>query len=60
LFISPLRKIEYAKSIVGIENYVEVYVAAPLATLTYIGDSRGLYEKHTKRRIKDFTGLIAL
>jgi adenylylsulfate kinase len=56
-FISPFEEDRIAaKSIVGIENYVEVYIATPLATCIK-RDAKGLYEKAQKGEIKDFTGI---
>ena len=56
-FISPTKDIrEMAKMIVGRENFIEVYVNAPLAVCEQ-RDTKGLYGKARKGEIKDFTGI---
>lgn len=56
-FISPFEEDRIAaKSIVGAENYVELYIATPLETCIK-RDAKGLYEKAQKGEIKDFTGI---
>ena len=56
-FISPFEEDRItAKSIVGDENYVEVYIATPLETCME-RDTKGLYKKAQKGEIKDFTGI---
>lgn len=56
-FISPFEEDRIsAKSIVGAENYVEVYIATPLETCIQ-RDAKGLYAKAQKGEIKDFTGI---
>ncbi|MCK4678040.1 MAG: adenylyl-sulfate kinase [Bacteroidales bacterium] len=56
-FISPTNKIrQTAKEIIGEENYIEVFINAPLAVCEE-RDTKGLYEKARKGEIKDFTGI---
>lgn len=56
-FISPFEEDRIvAKSIVGADNYIELYVATPLETCIK-RDAKGLYEKAQKGEIKDFTGI---
>lgn len=56
-FISPTKDIrEMAKMIVGEENFIEVYVNAPLAVCEQ-RDTKGLYSKARKGEIRDFTGI---
>jgi adenylylsulfate kinase len=56
-FISPTDKIrDMAKSIIGEDNYIEVFVNAPLAVCEK-RDVKGLYSKARKGEIKDFTGI---
>lgn len=56
-FISPTKDIrEMAKKIVGEENFIEVYVNAPLAVCEQ-RDTKGLYSKARRGEIKDFTGI---
>ena len=58
-FISPTKDIrEMAKMIVGRENFIEVYVNAPLAVCEQ-RDTKGLYGKARKGEIKDFTGITS-
>ncbi len=56
-FISPTNKIrQTAKEIIGEENYIEVFINAPL-TVCEERDTKGLYEKARKGMIKNFTGI---
>ena len=56
-FISPTNKIrETAKGIIGEENYIEVFINAPLAVCEE-RDTKGLYEKARKGEIRNFTGI---
>lgn len=56
-FISPLRNMrEMAKSIIGEESFIEIYVKAPLATCIK-RDTKGLYQKAIEGKIKNFTGI---
>lgn len=56
-FISPFEEDRNAaKTIVGAENYIEVYIATPLETCIQ-RDAKGLYAKAQKGEIKDFTGI---
>ena len=56
-FISPTNKIrQMAKEIIGEENYIEVFINAPL-TVCEERDTKGLYEKARKGEIKNFTGI---
>ncbi|GEL10409.1 adenylylsulfate kinase/bifunctional enzyme CysN/CysC [Flavobacterium glycines] len=56
-FISPFEEDRIsAKSIVGPENYIEVYIATPLETCIQ-RDAKGLYAKAQKGEISDFTGI---
>jgi adenylylsulfate kinase len=58
-FISPTRNMrEMARSIIGTENFIEVYINAPLAICEQ-RDIKGLYSKARKGEIKDFTGIHA-
>ncbi len=58
-FISPYREDrELARSIVGPERFVEVYLSADLATCER-RDPRGLYAKARAGEIPDFTGVSA-
>jgi bifunctional enzyme CysN/CysC len=58
-FISPYREDrELARSIVGPERFVEVYLSADLATCEQ-RDPRGLYAKARAGEIPDFTGVSA-
>lgn len=58
-FISPTREIrEMAKQIIGADNFVEVYVNAPVAICEQ-RDVKGLYKKARAGEIKDFTGISA-
>ncbi len=56
-FISPTREIrQYAKDIIGAEDFIEVYVNAPLEVCEE-RDVKGLYQKARKGEIKEFTGI---
>lgn len=58
-FITPnehLRKL--ARSIIGGEHFIEVYLSTPLATCIQ-RDPKGLYAKAIKGEISDFTGVSA-
>jgi adenylylsulfate kinase len=58
-FISPTDKIrEMARSIIGEENFIEVFVNAPLSVCE-TRDVKGLYSKARRGEIKDFTGIDA-
>jgi adenylylsulfate kinase len=45
-----------AKSIVGAQDFIEVYINAPLE-ICEARDVKGLYQKARKREIKGFTGI---
>ena len=58
-FVSPtiaIRKL--AKEVIGSENFIEVYINAPLAVCED-RDVKGLYAKARNGEIKDFTGIDA-
>jgi len=56
-FISPFQKNrEQAKSIIGEDKFIEVYVDADLETCE-TRDPKGLYKKARLGEIKDFTGI---
>jgi adenylylsulfate kinase len=56
-FISPTREIrDYARSIVGEEDFIEVFVNAPLEVCES-RDVKGLYQKARAGEIKGFTGI---
>lgn len=56
-FISPTQSIRaMAKSIVGAQDFIEVYINAPLE-ICEARDVKGLYQKARKREIKGFTGI---
>jgi len=56
-FISPTIKIrELAKSIIGPENFIDVFVNTPIEVCEQ-RDVKGLYAKARKGEIKDFTGI---
>lgn len=58
-FIAPTRKDrEMIKTIVGVDNFIEVYVKASLGTCIK-RDPKGLYVKALKGEIKEFTGVSA-
>ena len=56
-FISPFKADrEQVKSIVGAENYIEVFVDAPLEVCEQ-RDVKGLYKKARAGEVKNFTGI---
>ena len=56
-FISPTRHIRHlAKKIIGPEDYIEVFVNAPLG-LCEKRDPKGLYKKARNNQLPDFTGI---
>lgn len=56
-FVSPTLEIrELAKSIIGRDNYLEVYVNTPLEVCEQ-RDVKGLYKKARAGEIKGFTGI---
>ncbi|MBI1224040.1 MAG: adenylyl-sulfate kinase [Bacteroidetes bacterium] len=56
-FVSPTEEIRsYAKSIIGAENFFEVFVNASLEVCEK-RDVKGLYKKARKGEIPDFTGI---
>ena len=58
-FVSPTIAIrDQAKSIIGEENFYEVYINAPFEVCEE-RDVKGLYAKARKGEIKNFTGLDA-
>jgi len=58
-FISPNNELrEMASSIIGKENFLEVYVNTPIEECER-RDVKGLYAKARKGEIKDFTGVSA-
>ena len=58
-FISPTRAIrQMAKEIIGPDDFIEVYVNAPLAVCEQ-RDVKGLYKKARAGKIKQFTGIDA-
>lgn len=58
-FVSPMQKDrEMIKAIVGTENFIEIYVSAPLEVCEK-RDVKGLYAKARSGEIKDFTGISA-
>lgn len=58
-FISPNNELrEMAASIIGKENFLEVYVSTPLEECER-RDVKGLYAKARRGEIKDFTGISA-
>ena len=58
-FISPTRAIrQMAKDIIGKEDFVEIYINAPLEVCEQ-RDVKGLYAKARSGIIKDFTGIDA-
>lgn len=58
-FISPTIAIrDMAKSIIGPENFIEVFVNTPLE-ICEERDVKGLYKKARSGEIKDFTGISA-
>ncbi len=56
-FISPTEKIRaFAKNIIGEENFIEIYINAPLEVCE-ARDVKGLYQKARAGQIKGFTGI---
>ncbi len=56
-FISPTIEIrDYAKSIIGEEDFIEIYINAPLE-ICEKRDVKGLYKKARAGEIKNFTGI---
>lgn len=56
-FISPTQEMRHlAKEIIGTEDFLEVYINAPLAVCEK-RDVKGLYAKARRGEIKDFTGI---
>jgi len=56
-FVSPTKAIrERAREIIGTEDFIEVYINAPLA-ICEERDVKGLYKKARSGEIKDFTGI---
>lgn len=56
-FISPTNEIrDMAKQIIGEENFIEVFVDAPIEICEQ-RDVKGLYEKARRGEIKNFTGI---
>ena len=56
-FISPTKEArDMAKSIIGRENLIEVYVSTPIEVCEQ-RDTKGLYAKARKGEIKNFTGI---
>lgn len=58
-FISPNNELrELASSIIGKENFLEIYVSTPIEECER-RDVKGLYAKARKGEIKEFTGVSA-
>lgn len=58
-FVSPTNEIrDLAKSIIGAENFLEVYINAPLEVCE-ARDVKGLYAKARRGEIPDFTGITS-
>lgn len=58
-FITPLnQEREMIKNLVGIDNFLEVFVDCPL-TVCEKRDVKGLYEKARKGMIPNFTGITS-
>ena len=56
-FISPTIAIrQYAQSIIGADDFIEIYINAPLEVCEQ-RDVKGLYKKARKGEIKGFTGI---
>ncbi|MBW6481070.1 MAG: adenylyl-sulfate kinase [Bacteroidales bacterium] len=56
-FISPTHHIRHlAKKIIGPEDYIEVYINAPLS-LCEKRDPKGLYKEAREKRLLHFTGI---
>lgn len=59
-FISPTKQIrDLAKSIIGAENFIEVYVNTPF-NICENRDTKGLYKLAKEGKIKNFTGLDSI
>lgn len=58
-FVSPTIKIrEQAKQIIGVENFIEIFINAPLE-ICENRDVKGLYKKARNGEIENFTGINA-
>ncbi len=58
-FVSPTRELrELAASIIGSDDFVEVYVSTPLDECER-RDVKGLYAKARRGELRDFTGISA-
>ena len=58
-FISPTEEIrDMARSIIGKDDFIEVYVNAPLSVCER-RDVKGLYSKARRGEIKEFTGITS-
>ncbi len=58
-FISPTEEIrEMARHIIGAEDFIEIYVNAPL-NICEERDVKGLYSRARRGEIKEFTGITA-
>ncbi len=56
-FVSPVNELrQMAKKIIGAQDFIEVYVNAPLEVCEQ-RDVKGLYKKARRGEIKDFTGI---
>lgn len=56
-FVSPTEEIrQSAKSIIGEENFIEIFIDTPLEICEQ-RDVKGLYKKARNGEIKDFTGI---
>jgi adenylylsulfate kinase len=56
-FISPSREMrDLARSIVGVEDFIEIYINAPIEVCE-ARDVKGLYQKARAGLIKGFTGI---
>lgn len=56
-FVSPTKQIrDLAKSIIGEEDFIEVYINASIETCEK-RDTKGLYKKARNGEIKNFTGI---
>ncbi len=58
-FISPTEEIrDMARSIIGKEDFIEIFINAPLAVCEK-RDVKGLYSKARRGEIRDFTGITS-
>ena len=58
-FVSPTRELrELARTIIGPDDFREVYVSTPLAECER-RDVKGLYARARRGEVKDFTGVSA-